>query len=241
MAFLQANIYSNVLEMEVMIDVILPQSTKKKIGTQSQSTGTDLPVHYLLHGMNGNHSVWQRRTSIEWYTDTTYEMKYWTFIAEELPQICHELFPQLTQKREKTFAAGLSMGGYGAVKLGLRKPDQFAAVASLSGALALAESMDSLLQLRSQAYWEGIFGPLEQFKGSENDLIHLIETIDPSTAPRFFISCGTEDQLYPASEYAVDKLQKRKLAVTFESGTGDHDWNFWDQWIQRVLQWLFSE
>lgn len=69
--------------------------------------------------MNGNHSVWQRRTSIEryaaeyqlavimpstdlgWYTDTTYEMKYWTFIAEELPQICHELFPQLTQKREK--------------------------------------------------------------------------------------------------------------------------------------------
>ena len=259
MAFLQANIYSNVLEMEVMIDVILPQSTKKKIGTQSQSTGTDLPVLYLLHGMNGNHSVWQRRTSIEryaaeyqlavimpstdlgWYTDTTYEMMYWTFIAEELPQICHELFPQLTQKREKTFAAGLSMGGYGAVKLGLRKPEQFAAVASLSGALALAESMDSLLQLRSQAYWEGIFGPLEQFKGSENDLIHLIETIDPSTAPRFFISCGTEDQLYPASEYAVDKLQKRKLAVTFESGTGDHDWNFWDQWIQRVLQWLFSE
>lgn len=259
MAFLQANIYSNVLEMEVMIDVILPQSTKKKIGTQSQSTGTDLPVLYLLHGMNGNHSVWQRRTSIEryaaeyqlavimpstdlgWYTDTTYEMKYWTFIAEELPQICHELFPQLTQKREKTFAAGLSMGGYGAVKLGLRKPDQFAAVASLSGALALAESMDSLLQLRSQAYWEGIFGPLEQFKGSENDLIHLIETIDPSTAPRVFISCGTEDQLYPASEYAVDKLQKRKLDVTFESGTGDHDWNFWDQWIQRVLQWLFSE
>ena len=102
MAFLQANIYSNVLEMEVMIDVILPQSTKKKIGTQSQSTGTDLPVLYLLHGMNGNHSVWQRRTSIEryaaeyqlavimpstdlgWYTDTIYEMKYWTFIAEEL-------------------------------------------------------------------------------------------------------------------------------------------------------------
>lgn len=81
--------------------------------------------------MNGNHSVWQRRTSIEryaaeyqlavimpstdlgWYTDTTYEMKYWTFIAEELPQICHELFPQLTQKREKTFAAGLSMGAMG--------------------------------------------------------------------------------------------------------------------------------
>ena len=66
-------------------------------------------------------------------------------------------------------------------------------------------------------------------------------SISATTAPRFFISCGTEDQLYPASEYAADKLQKRKIAVTFESGTGDHDWNFWDQWIQRVLQWLFSE
>jgi len=259
MAFLQANIYSNVLEMEVMIDVILPQSTKKKIGTQSQSTGIDLPVLYLLHGMNGNHSVWQRRTSIEryaaeyqlavimpstdlgWYTDTTYEMKYWTFIAEELPQICHELFPQLTQKREKTFAAGLSMGGYGAVKLGLRKPDQFAAVASLSGALGLAESMDSLLQLRNQAYWEGIFGPLDSLKGSDNDLIHLIQQIDAKKAPRFFVACGTEDALDPANTYAVQQMEKHQLDVTFEQGPGGHDWVFWDHWIQRVLEWLVND
>ena len=89
----------------------------------------ELPVLYLLHGMGGNHSVWERRTSIEryvsdyqmavimpstdlaWYTDTTYDMKYWTFVAEELPQIRRELFPQLSSDREKTFAAGLSMGG----------------------------------------------------------------------------------------------------------------------------------
>lgn len=256
MAFIQANIYSNVLEMEVMVNVILPQTTIKKVGTTTKNDQKELPVLYLLHGMGGNHSVWERRTSIEryvsdyqmavimpstdlaWYTDTTYDMKYWTFVAEELPQICRELFPQLSSDREKTFAAGLSMGGYGAVKLGLRKPESFAAVASLSGALAIAERMDSLLKIRNTSYWEGIFGPLDQFQGSENDLIHLIDTIDPQKAPRFYISCGTEDQLFPASEYAVAKMQERDLAVTFESGSGDHDWQFWDQWIQRVLNWL---
>ena len=98
--------------------------------------------------------------------------------------------------------------------------------------------MDSLLKIRNTSYWEGIFGPLDQFQGSENDLIHLIDTIDPQKAPRFYISCGTEDQLFPASEYAVAKMQERDLAVTFESGSGDHDWQFWDQWIQRVLNWL---
>lgn len=259
MAFLQANIYSNSLEMEVMLDVILPQKTHKKIGKPTDGASDDVAVLYLLHGMNGNHSVWQRRTSIEryvsdyqlavimpstdlaWYTDTAYDMKYWTFVAEELPKICQELFPQLTKKREKTFAAGLSMGGYGALKLGLRKPKNFAAIASLSGAVALVESMDSLLELRNRAYWEGIFGPLEKLQNSENDLIHLIDTLEVKDAPRFFLCCGTEDQLYPATEYAVSKMKEKQLEVTFESGAGGHDWIFWDQWIQRVLTWIFEE
>lgn len=255
MAFLQANVYSSELGMEVMVNVILPQQTKKAIGKETTGAVTDIPVLYLLHGMNGNHSVWERRTSIEryvsdldiavimpstdlgFYTDTTYDMNYWTFISEELPNICHELFPQLSTKREKTFAAGLSMGGYGAIKLGLRKPEKFAAVASLSGALAIAESTDSL-EIRGKNYWEGIFGPLDKIKGSENDLIHLIKQTDKKQAPRFFITCGTEDGLYEASVYATEQMKKRRLDVTFEEGPGAHDWDFWDKWIQRVLVWI---
>lgn len=57
MAFLQANIYSNVLEMEMNVNVILPQETVKKVGTSTQAALTDIPVLYLLHGMGGNHSV----------------------------------------------------------------------------------------------------------------------------------------------------------------------------------------
>src|SRR5699024_3450717 len=172
MALLQANVYSNVLEMEVMLDVILPQTTRKKMGTDTQGATEDVAVLYLLHGMNGNHSVWQRRTSIEryvasyplavimpstdlgWYTDTQYDMKYWTFISEELPALCHESFPRRTTTRDQSCAAGLSMGGYGAVKLRLKKADKFAAIASLSGGLTLAEGLPHLLEIKSQAYWE---------------------------------------------------------------------------------------
>lgn len=257
MALLQANVYSNVLEMEVMVDIILPQTTHKKLGTDSKGATDDVAVLYLLHGMNGNHSVWQRRTSIEryvaqrslavimpstdlgWYTNTRYDMNYWTFISEELPQICHELFPQLTVKREKTFAAGLSMGGYGAVKLGLKKPENFGAIAALSGGLTLAEGVPQLLEIKSPAYWEGIFGPLAEIKDSENDLIHLIKTFKaPEKAPEFFLACGTEDPLYQANLYTAKKMQEQGFEVIFEEGPGAHDWDFWDHWIKRVIDWL---
>lgn len=258
MAFLQVSAYSNVLEMEVNVNVILPQTTVKKIGTQTEGLVADVPVLYLLHGMGGNHSVWERRSSIEryvaqyqlavvmpsgdlgFYTDTTYDMPYWTYLSEELPQIIHELFPQLTTKREKTFAAGLSMGGYGALKLGLKKPENFAAVASLSGALQIGEEVESLLQLRKAAFWEGIFGPLEQIKGSANDPDFLLEALVASgkPQPRFFLACGEQDFLYSASEGMAEKMAAKGVDVTFEHGMGVHDWQFWDQWIQRALTWF---
>ncbi|MBO0449894.1 esterase family protein [Enterococcus sp. MJM12] len=252
MAFIQANIYSNVLNLDVGLNLILPQSSARL----TRDKKDDVPVLYLLHGMGGNETAWMRRSSIEryvreseiavvmpttelgFYTDTRYGMQYWTFISEELPDILHELFPQLTTKKEKTFAAGLSMGGYGAIKLGLRCPDKFAAVASLSGALALASDPEVLLQSGSQAYWEGVFGPVEKMKGSENDPIHLLTTVAPEVAPKLFVCCGTEDFLYQSNQYFVQKAQAAGFFITYEEGPGAHTWDFWDEWIQKVLQWL---
>src|SRR4030095_358208 len=73
--------------------------------------------------------------------------RYWDFLSEELPDIFRQFFP-LSSKRDDTFAAGLSMGGYGALRLGLAKPEQFAAVASLSGALDLNERVRASLRQR---------------------------------------------------------------------------------------------
>ncbi|MGX7245366.1 alpha/beta hydrolase [Enterococcus quebecensis] len=258
MAFLQANIYSNILEMEVSLNIILPQRTEKKIGTTTKGKMTDVPVMYLLHGMGGNHSVWERRTSIEryvsdlglavimpstdlgWYTDTTYDMKYWTFVSEELPSICHELFPQLTTQREKTFAVGLSMGGYGALKLGLAKPENYGAVASLSGAVDLAGRVEDLLSIRGRNYWEGIFGSLEKVQGSVNDPVFLLEQLikEQKEVPNIFLCCGEEDLLLHANKKMDALLTAQNIVHTFETGPGNHDWVFWDTWIQRVLEWL---
>lgn len=248
MALIEISTYSEVLKMEVQFQVILPEGKQE-----------DLSVLYLLHGMGGNHSVWTRRTSLEryvknynlavilpstdlgWYTDTTYDMNYWTFISEELPKRCHEIFPQLTKNPQKTFAGGLSMGGYGAVKLGLRQPERFGAILSFSGALALAEAWEELYREGSQKYWEGIFGPLEAFRGSEDDLVACIQKGCPKQGPKYLITCGTEDELFPASEYVVDQMQTHGFSVTFEQSPGAHDWEYWDEWIQKGLEWLITE
>ncbi|MGL4696118.1 alpha/beta hydrolase [Enterococcus larvae] len=258
MAFLQANIYSNVLGMEVMMNVVLPQRTEKLIGTSTAGSTEDVPVLYLLHGMGGNHSVWERRTNIEryvsdrglavimpstdlgWYADTQYDMKYWTFLSEELPEICQELFPQLSRKREKTFAAGLSMGGYGAFKLGLRQPERFAAIASLSGPLNIAARVEDLLLIRNEAYWTGVFGPLDEFKESEHDLLFLLKEAlkEQKNLPDIFLACGEQDPLLHASEDVSRALSEAKIPHFFETAAGGHDWHFWDEWIQKVIDWL---
>lgn len=261
MALFESVMYSNVLEMDVEMTVILPQHTQKLVGTSSQGNVSDVPVLYLLHGMGGNHTAWMRKTSIEryaeryglavimpstdlaWYTDTTYDMKYWTFVSEELPQLCQAFFPQLTKQREKTYAAGLSMGGYGALKLGLRQPERFAAVASLSGPLALGENNEALLDIRSAAYWEGIFGPLEAIRGSENDPLYLVDQLAASgkESPRLFIACGEQDYLFEANQAIVAKLEQTQLPYEFQSGPGEHNWVFWDEWIQRALAWMIEK
>ena len=135
--------------------VLLPQRTTSQIGLAGAATDEPPPVLYLLHGMSDDATTWVRRTSIEryvaplglavvmpqvhrsYYTDEVYGGRFWTFLTEELPRLVHDFF-RVSERREDTFVAGLSMGGYGAFKWALREPHRFAAAASLSGALDVA-------------------------------------------------------------------------------------------------------
>ncbi len=128
MALMHVDFFSDVLGMCMNMDVILPQQTHGQIGMEGTDAGGQYKTVYLLHGMSDDHTIWQRRTSIEryastlgiavvmptthlgFYTDTVYGMRYWTFISEELPAVCREFFPRMSAKREDTLAAGLSMG-----------------------------------------------------------------------------------------------------------------------------------
>ena len=132
MAVMKIEYYSEVLDMEWGVNVLYPDASRVE-----EPDSTDIPVLYLLHGMSGNHNSWLKRTNVErlvrgtnlivvmpntsngWYTDTQYGYNYYTALAEELPKVLKRFFPNISSKREKTFIAGLSMGGYGSFKLAL--------------------------------------------------------------------------------------------------------------------------
>src|SRR3954464_2876128 len=155
MALVRCDFFSDVLGLSTSMTVVLPQATSAQIGMTGAATGGDAPVLYLLHGLSDDDTIWLRRTSIaryaaplglavvmpqvgrSFYTDEAHGNRYWTFLSEELPAVVGSFF-RISDRREDTFVAGLSMGGYGAVKWALRQPERFAAAATLSGALDLA-------------------------------------------------------------------------------------------------------
>ena len=259
MALLHTDFFSNTLGMCVQMDVILPQRTTGQIGMEGAQHAGKYPTLYLLHGLSDDHTIWQRRTSIEryvsdlgiavvmpcthraWYTDTADGMKYWTYISEELPAICRDFFPNMSTRREDTWAAGLSMGGYGALKLGLRAGDTFSKVASLSGALDIyALGKDRIGQ--PLQYWESVFGKVNTIPNSFNDLFAAAEELKASgkSLPKAYIWCGTEDFTYAANVAMRDHLQKLGYDLTYEESPGDHQWKYWDEKIQRVLSWMMA-
>jgi len=149
------------------------------------------------------------------------------------------MFP-LSPAWEDNFVAGLSMGGYGAFKLALSHPERFAAAASLSGAVNIAE-----LRRAPDPVWRAefkrIFGSLRQLPCSRHDLLHLAGEVAASAWKEklaLFQWCGTEDFLYSDNLIFRDHALALGLNLTYSEGPGGHTWDMWDTQIQRVLAWL---
>ena len=153
MAFFECNIHSDCLGMATTINVLMPQKSSTQIGMDGSAAAPEgSPVLYLLHGCSDDQSIWMRRTSIEryaatcgiavvmpfgarsFYNNTSDGSRWWDYISEELPAILPGFF-NVSTKREDTFVAGLSMGGFGAFKLALNHPERYAAAARLSCSL----------------------------------------------------------------------------------------------------------
>jgi S-formylglutathione hydrolase FrmB len=233
--------------------VILPQQTEAQIGVRSAPRETEFPTLYLLHGLSDDDTAWLRYTSIEryatalglavvmpqvhrsFYCDERYGGRFWTFLSTELPEVAGSFF-RLSGRREETFVAGLSMGGYGAVKWGLRQPERFAAAASLSGALDMARR-ERQPRTQDMALFQRIYGD-RSIAGTDDDVLALVRRADPASVPALYLCCGTEDPLYPESLTFRDACRDRGIPVTVDFGPGEHEWGYWDQQIQQVLGWL---
>lgn len=249
MALIGCDFYSDVLEVSTSMTVVLPRQTRSQIGMTDAVTSSAPPVLYLLHGLSDDHTTWVRRTSIEryaaplglavvmpavhrsFYADETHGHRYWTFLSEELPQVV-EAFFRVSQRREETFVAGLSMGGYGALKWALREPHRFAGVASMSGALDLRR-----LGRRPEraGLVQRVFGGTP---GRQDDLLALLASADISALPPVHLSCGTQDLLIQDNREFAQAARQAGAQLTEDFHPGEHEWGFWDAEIQTVLEWL---
>ncbi len=252
MPLIHCDFFAESLGLHSSMDVILPQ---RSLAAIARSPKIKFPVLYLLHGLSDDHTAWQRQTSLEryvegmnlavvmpavhrsFYTDMAHGGRYWTFVSEELPALAGEFFP-LSAARGDNFVAGLSMGGYGAFKLALSRPERFAAAASLSGALDMRAVMHG-----DEPGWEeemrNVFGSSARLAGSGNDLFALAEQAARSRLrPKLYQCCGTEDELIQDNRRFRNHLKKYPFDLTYVENPGQHDWAYWDAMIQKVLEWL---
>lgn len=251
MAFLQVEFYSNALNVVSAVNVILPEAYRK----DGMLSPEDPPkVLYLLHGYSNNHTNWMRKSSIEryaepyhlavimpavnhsFYCNEVYGERYWDYVSEELPGIMHKFF-RLSDRPEDTFVAGLSMGGYGALRLALTYPERFGAAGSFSGAVNLAALAASPEQAQTS---RRIFGEDLSVYGSEADTLYLMKkNADAPKKPKLYISCGTADFLYGMHDPFIKLLEENHWDVTRRDEPGaSHTWEFWDQEIKYFLAFI---
>lgn len=258
MAHIQATFMSKTLFRNVTIQVILPVD-KFSLWGDVKSPDKPFKTLYLLHGIFGNCNDWINGTALQrwaeeknlcvvmpsgensFYVDQPgMGNNFGMFIGEELVEITRKMFP-LSHKRGDTFIGGLSMGGFGAVRNGLKYSETFGRIASLSGALHILEEDRKRRPLVS---WEsGCFGgDMNKARASDMNPRVLIKEFEEgkknSAKPEIFMVCGTEDPLLKANRTFREAFEKAGFAVTYGEAPGKHDWDFWNEHIREVIDWL---
>jgi len=261
MATIQMNLLSKTLMRTVPVNVILPVDKLVLPGMPVKEI-KQYKTLYLLHGIFGNYTDWLHGTRIQRFAeendlvvvmpsgDNAFYVDqpkmnnfYGEFIGKELVELTRKMFP-LSDQREDTFIGGLSMGGYGALRNGLKYHETFGRIIALSGALVLDDmpkrTNDSVFFIERRDYAESCFGNLDELLESDKNPKYLIGQLKKRNVqmPKIYVACGTEDHLFGANKEFVAFLKANDVDVTYEEGPGGHDWDFWDQYIKKAIEWL---
>ncbi len=250
MALIQMTYLSMALLRTVEIQVILPVDKMNLAGGGQE--GKKYKTLYLLHGLLGSNMDWISGTCIQRWAESKnlavvmpsgensfyfdHEMPnsaYGAFVGRELPAMMRKTFP-LSERREDNFIGGLSMGGYGALRNGLKYCDTFSHIIALSGAVHIFEEKGS-----------GLFGGLACFgdrkKAEKTDLnpkVAFENARAQNRVPKIYMSCGLEDSLLAANRKLKDYFEEQGAELTYVETKGDHDWDFWNSQIHEALEWL---
>lgn len=263
--FLTCHYFSLVLNRNVEINVVVPTPEgNEQITAEGKAQRYDyeggLPVVYLLHGAYGDNSSWMRFSSIEryaqahnciavmagvensFYQDMVHGSRYFTYMTEELPAYITRIFPA-SKRREDTYIAGFSMGGYGAYFLALSRPDLYCKAASMSGALDIAALYEAAKSgtVDSPFDWRQSFGDVvDHLAGSDRDLFALYEKDKAEgLVPELYQSCGDQDFLFEINRAAYQRFTALGAQIEYhEVPDHMHNWDFWDLDIRRILDWM---
>ena len=242
MAFCELHYFSPSLQKQTGCNVIIPEVP-----------GHDgpFPVFYLLHGLSDDYTIWQRKTSIGryvqmlplivvmpdggrgFYTNAKEGYAYESAIIEDLIPFIDKTFHTVAQKSGRAIG-GLSMGGYGALKLALKHPELFASANGHSGAYGFAHG-----EWRAdQPEFDRIAGPNP--KGGPDDVFALAERYAPRTnrakMPAIRFDCGTSDFLLDQNRALNEHLKTLGIPHEYAEFPGAHDWSYWDKHVQSALR-----
>ena len=247
MSLIRMHFFSEKLNLFTSVNVILP------LPRDSRSSLRPLPTLLLLHGMGDDFSAWTRQTAIERYAlraglavvmpdgglscyeNMAHGGRYRDYIATELMQVMAQTFP-LSARREENFIAGCSMGGFGALKMGLSLPEHWSAVGCFSAA-HMEYRPDAP---RNRAMLARSYGDAIDARDAQVDA-DLVRVNANGPGLRIWHGCGDRDALREnalKTRARIEGLPKGQLDYHFEQLPGRHDWALWDEMVARFLPWL---
>lgn len=257
MVLFRGDIKSKSLQRRTSISVILPADNIHFLEDSEEIVPQPYKTLYLLHGLYGSDDIFLANTSIQkfaedngiaivlpcgensFYVDNKNAHAYYgQYVGQELLDITRNIFP-LSNRREDTFIAGFSMGGYGAIRNGLKYSQNFSKIGMVSAALITDDVVnysDDSNALRDKSFYESCFGNLNELKGSDMDPKALIENTED--IPDIFMACGVDDFLYDKNIEFYKFLKSKNIDATFIEDSGEHTWEFSEKYIKEFIKTL---
>ena len=259
MVLFRGDIKSKCLQRRTSISVILPADNIHFLNDTEEIVPKPYKTLYLLHGLYGSDDIFLANTSVQkfaedngiaivipcgdnsFYIDNEKSHAYYgEYVGCELLDITRNIFP-LSDKREDTFIAGFSMGGYGAIRNGLKYYENFSKIGMISAALItddIVNYTDNNNVLKSRDFYESIFGDLKDVMGSDADPKYLINNCPD--IPDIFMACGIDDFLFEKNADFYRFLKENNVDATFIGDDGEHTWEFCDKYVKEFIKHCFD-
>ncbi|SRR6266404_7510548 len=225
---------------------------------ESITAGQKLPTVYLLHGVGGGFRDWSNYSDVarfaehglilvmpegdeSYYTNSVSrpQDRYEDYIVNDLVADVEGRFPASSDRANRAIV-GVSMGGFGAVKLALSHPQLFAFAGGLSSAVDVPSRPFSIKRVSQWSHHKSIFGPWKSEARRNNDPFVLARSVDPSKVPYLFLTCGQQEGLLPSNHQLAALLQARHFNYEFHAVPGRHNWNQWNGQLAACFESLLK-